>query len=89
MKEKTFLIPLPSYGFDPSEAAFPCKLMTDIGFEIVLIAPDGKKADADKIMLDGKKTGNMETAPPSPERCNCRIYGNGKKPGILSPIKIQ
>lgn len=54
---KRVLIPLPSYGFDPSEAAIPWKLMTQKDIEIVFLTPDGKKAEADSLMLTGKKLG--------------------------------
>ncbi len=55
--KKRILIPVPTYGFDPSEAAIPWKLMSEQGFEIVFISPDGKKAAADRLMLNGEKLG--------------------------------
>jgi putative intracellular protease/amidase len=54
---KSVLIPIPSYGFDPSEAAIPWKLMHEDGINIVFASPDGKKAAADRIMLSGEKLG--------------------------------
>jgi len=51
------LIPLPSYGFDPTEAAIPWKLMTEKNFKVVFVTPEGAKASADKLMLSGKKLG--------------------------------
>ena len=57
MPKKRVLIPLPSYGFDPSEAAIPWKLMTQKEIEITFITPDGKKAEADTLMLTGEKLG--------------------------------
>jgi protease I len=54
---KRVLIPLPSYGFDPSEAAIPWKLMREKDIEIVFITPDGKKAVADRLMVSGEKLG--------------------------------
>jgi len=55
--KKRVLIPVPSYGFDPSEAAIPWKLMKEKDIEIIFITPDGKKATADKLMVSGKKLG--------------------------------
>ncbi len=45
---KKVLIPVPSYGFDPTEAAIPWKLMRENNFEIVFITPNGEKAAARK-----------------------------------------
>ncbi|MCF6294221.1 MAG: type 1 glutamine amidotransferase domain-containing protein [Flavobacteriaceae bacterium] len=57
MAIKKVLIPLPSYGFDPTEAAIPWKLMRENNFEIVFITPNGEKAAADKLMVSGEKLG--------------------------------
>lgn len=57
MPKPKILIPLPNYGFDPTEAAIPWKLLTDQNFEIVFATPNGKKAIADRIMLNGEHLG--------------------------------
>lgn len=58
MPENTkILIPLPSYGFDPTEAAIPWKILTDNGIKITFATPDGSSARGDEIMLTGKKLG--------------------------------
>ena len=57
MTKKRVLIPVPSYGFDPSEAAIPWKLMQESNIEIIFITPNGKKATADEIMISGNKLG--------------------------------
>jgi len=57
MGQKKIIMPFPSYGFDPSEAAIPWKLLTEKNHQVVFITPDGKKASADYIMLTGKKLG--------------------------------
>jgi protease I len=44
---KSILIPIPSYGFDPTKVAIPWKLISEKDFEIVFITPDGKIASAD------------------------------------------
>ncbi len=56
-KAKKILIPLPSYGFDPSEVAIPWKILNAKGFEITFATPQGKAATADRIMLNGKGLG--------------------------------
>jgi len=54
---KKILIPIPSYGFDPTEVAIPWKIISEKIFEIVYITPDGEKAITDRIMLTGEKLG--------------------------------
>ena len=54
---KKVLIPIPSYGFDPTEVAIPWKIFSKNNFDIVFITPQGKKATADIIMLNGKGLG--------------------------------
>ncbi len=51
------LIPLPSYGFDPSEAAIPWKVLANRGHQVVFATPDGKAGTADEIMLTGRGLG--------------------------------
>lgn len=56
-KNVKILIPLPSYGFDPTEAAIPWKLFSRAGFNVFFTTPKGTKADCDSIMLTGKGLG--------------------------------
>jgi putative intracellular protease/amidase len=51
------LLPLPHYGFDPSEAAIPWKILSEKGYQIVFATPNGEKASADTIILRGKHLG--------------------------------
>ncbi len=51
------LMPLPSYGFDPTEVAIPWRLLTDHGIEVVFTTPNGKAGAADRLMLSGDKLG--------------------------------
>lgn len=51
------LIPLPKLGFDPSEAAIPWLLMTQAGFDITFITPDGSVSAPDPRMLYGHDLG--------------------------------
>ncbi len=56
-KNIKILIPIPSYGFDPSETAIPWKLFSQEGFKVIFATPKGEKANADSIMLTGKGLG--------------------------------
>ncbi len=60
MSKKRILIPVPSYGCDPSETAIPWKLLFENKFEIIFATPNGKKARTDKIMLTGEKLGFLK-----------------------------
>jgi putative intracellular protease/amidase len=51
----TVLIPLPGYGFDPTESAVPWKKLVDAGHAVVFATPAGKKACADLCMVTGEK----------------------------------
>jgi len=57
MGTKRLLIPIPSYGFDPTEVAIPWKIISEKNVEIIFITPDGEKANADELMLKGRKLG--------------------------------
>lgn len=52
---KKVLIPLPSYGFDPTEVAIPWQQMSKNNIELVFATPNGEKASADSIMLKGTR----------------------------------
>lgn len=57
MSPKRILIPIPNYGFDPTEVAIPWKIFAEAGCEVVFATPEGKKAVADALMLTGEKLG--------------------------------
>jgi protease I len=57
VSKKKVLIPLPTYGFDPTEAAIPWKILSERGLDIVFCTPDGKKASGDRLMLKGERLG--------------------------------
>ena len=57
MHGKNVIIPLPSYGFDPTEAAIPWKVLKENNIEVFFATPNGKVAEADKIILTGKGLG--------------------------------
>lgn len=54
---KRILVPVPSRGFDPSEAAIPWQRFTAEGWQVVFSSPNGEKAAADPLMLSGKGLG--------------------------------
>lgn len=51
----TVLIPLPHYGFDPTEAAVPWKKLIAAGHSTVFATPAGKPASADACMVTGER----------------------------------
>lgn len=54
---KKVLIPLPSFGYDPSEVAIPWNILTQQNIKIIFSTPNGEKATPDNIMLNGKGLG--------------------------------
>ena len=50
-------MPLPSYGFDPTETAIPWNLLTKEGFKVVFATPDKKPAQGDTLIVKGEKLG--------------------------------
>ncbi len=54
---KKVLMPLPHYGFDPTEVAIPWKILHENNVAVSFATPDGKKANADETMLTGKGLG--------------------------------
>ncbi len=57
MNNKKIVLPVPAYGFDPSEAAIPWKILSEKNFEIQFATPLGLKAKADNRMLTGENLG--------------------------------
>lgn len=51
------LMPIPDYGFDPTEAAVPWNYLKEKGIEIVIATPSGKMASADERLLTGEGFG--------------------------------
>ncbi len=51
---KRVLMPLPSYGFDPTESAVPWRALTHAGHTVVFSTPNGEPAQADVRMVTGK-----------------------------------
>ena len=57
MFEKKVLMPLPSYGFDPTEVAIPYKILSENGVNVLFATPNGQKANTDELMLTGIRLG--------------------------------
>ena len=53
----TVLIPLPSRGFDPTEAGVPWHELTKCGYRVLFATPNGQPAEADPRMLFGTGLG--------------------------------
>lgn len=70
MGNKRILIPLPTYGFDPTEAAIPWKLLSERGFEIIFITPNGTKASPDNIMVSGETLGIWKSVLKASSSCD-------------------
>ena len=47
------IIPLPSLDFDPTEVAVSWRVLTKMGHDVRFATADGRRAEADRIMLDG------------------------------------
>ncbi len=51
------LIPLPRYGFDPTESAVPWSVLSQQGHTFIFCTPDAAPASADERMVTGKGLG--------------------------------
>lgn len=54
MPKKKILMPLPSYGFDPTEASISWEIIQAAGHQVVFATVDGNRAYADKLMISGE-----------------------------------
>ncbi|MBL4672785.1 MAG: DJ-1/PfpI family protein [Arenicella sp.] len=57
---KKILVPLPSYGFDPTEVAIPWALLSKAGFDVIFSTPEGSEASPDMRMLKGNSLGLLK-----------------------------
>lgn len=57
------LMPLPSEGFEPTEAAVPWKHLREAGVEVVFATVDGKPAKCDPLALEGVVFGQIGAKP--------------------------
>jgi len=56
----SLLVPLPSYGFDPTEVAIPWQVLSERGIEVIFATPNGGQGTADKLTLTGEKLGILK-----------------------------
>lgn len=89
MGNKRILIPLPAYGFDPSEAAIPWKLLSEEGFEIVFITPNGKKATPDNIMVSGGTLGIWKSVLKARQDAVEACFEMEKSKAFCNPLKYD
>ena len=59
----SILMPLPSVGFEPTEAAVPWKLLREAGVEVVFATVDGEPAECDPLALEGVVFGQIGAKP--------------------------
>ncbi len=86
---KTVLIPIPSYGCDPTEVAIPWKILSENNIEIVFATPTGKKAQADEIMLSGKGLGILKSALKARKDAVAAYYEMEKTDTFCNPISYD
>lgn len=84
---KKILIPIPAYGFDPTEVAIPWKLISEKDLEIVFITPQGKKASADRLMLSGEKLGIWKSVLRARQDAVDAYYEMEKNELFCNPLK--
>jgi len=53
----TVLMPIPAYGFDPTEVAVPWKVLSDSDVQVTFATPQGTVGVADELMLSGNRLG--------------------------------
>ena len=89
MSMKKILMPIPSYGFDPTEAAIPWKLLSKKNLEVVFITPEGKKASADSLMLKGEKLGIWKLVLRARQDAVHAYYEMEKNESFCNPLKYS
>ena len=53
-------MPLPHYGFNPTEASIPWKILSTNNVQVIFATPKGTTAFADNILLTGKGLGILK-----------------------------
>lgn len=85
--KKRILVPIPSYGFDPTEVAIPWKLISENGIEVVFITPTGKKSAADSLMLTGANLGILKPVLRARQDAVKAYYEMEKSESFCNPSK--
>ncbi len=86
---KRILIPLPSFGSDPSEVAIPSLFLIENGVEVIFATPDGKPAVVDQCMLTGKKLGILKSSLAANNDAVTACLAIQKHTTFVNPISYQ
>ncbi len=86
---KIILIPIPSYGFDPTEVAIPWKLISEKNFEVIFITPEGKQASADILMLKGENLGIWKSVLRARRDAVDAYYEMERNNSFCNPLKYR
>ncbi len=86
---KRVLIPIPSYGCDPSEVAIPWKILSENNIEVVFATPTGEKAKSDEIMLTGKGLGILKSVLQARKDAVAAYYEMEKTDSFCNPISYD
>ncbi len=86
---KQILIPIPSYGFDPTEVAIPWKILSNNGFNITFATPKGEKAEGDRIMITGESLGVFSNLLKARKDAVDAYYLLEKSSAFNHPIKYE
>lgn len=89
MSLKKILIPVPSFGFDPTEAAIPWKIFTENNCEVVFLTPNGKKASTDPIMLKGDGLGLFKSVLMARQDAVDAFYEMEKSASFCNPLNYS
>ncbi len=88
---KKILMPLPSYGFDPTEVAIPWKLISKSSdkLKIVFATPNGDIAKCDMLMLKAKNLGIWKSVLKTRKDAVSAYYDMEKSEEFLNPLKYS
>lgn len=86
---KRVIIPLPSYGFDPTEAAIPWLLLSEAGFNVTFATPQGRQGKADAKMLTGKSLGIWKPILQARQDARTAYFEMEKSAAFLEPVRYD
>lgn len=87
MNKKRILIPIPSYGFDPTEVAIPWAILSNKNIEVIFTTPHGIKATTDTKMLKGENLGIWKPILQARQDAIDAYYEMEKDKLFCSPLK--
>jgi protease I len=86
MTNKRILLPLPHYGFDPTEVAIPWKILSEHKIDIIFATPNGKQASADSKMLKAEHLGVWKRLLQAREDAVLAYSSMEQSPAFKAPI---